>query len=103
MTVKLMRYLTPAKTLVIAAVVSLIFVFGPHEDPGAAESEAASQALYHKNYYYPGTEDLAPDEMRVIALGTGMPILRKSQASSSWLVELGNGDKFLFDLGTARK
>ena len=55
---------------------------------------------YHRNYYYPGTEQVAPDEMRVTALGTGMPILRKSQASSSWFVELGNGDKFFFDVGT---
>ncbi len=26
-----------------------------------------------QNVYYPGTEALAPDEMRVIACGTGMP------------------------------
>jgi ribonuclease Z len=50
--------------------------------------------------YYPNTEELGPNEMRVISLGTGMPNQRKSQASACWLVELGNGDKFLFDLGT---
>ena len=50
--------------------------------------------------YYPGTEPLGPNEMRVIALGTGTPNFRHSQASASWLVELGNGDKFLFDIGT---
>ena len=50
--------------------------------------------------YYPNTEDLAPDEMRIISLGTGMPNQRPSQKASSWLLELGNGDKFLFDLGT---
>ena len=50
--------------------------------------------------YYPGTEDLKPDEMRVVALGTGMPSARPKQASACWLVELGNGDKFLFDLGS---
>jgi len=44
--------------------------------------------------YYPGTEDLKPDEMRVVALGTGMPSARPKQASACWLVELGNGDKF---------
>ncbi len=49
--------------------------------------------------YYPGTEALAPDEMRVVALGTGMPSPRPKQAAACWLVELGNGDKFLFDLG----
>lgn len=46
------------------------------------------------------TEDLRPDEMRITSLGTGMPNQRPSQAAACWLVELGNGDKFLFDLGT---
>ncbi len=50
--------------------------------------------------YYPGTEALDPDEMRVVALGTGMPSVRPKQAAACWLVELGNGDKFLFDLGS---
>lgn len=49
--------------------------------------------------YYPGTEKLGPNEMRVVALGTGMPSPRPKQAAACWLVELGNGDKFLFDLG----
>ena len=30
--------------------------------------------------YHPGTEDLRPDEMRVVALGTGMPSARPTQA-----------------------
>ena len=50
--------------------------------------------------YYPGTEELGSDEIRLIALGTGMPLARRSQAATCWLVELGNGDKFLFDVGT---
>jgi len=37
--------------------------------------------------------------MRIIACGTGMPSPRPKQAAACWLVELGNGDKFLFDLG----
>ena len=37
--------------------------------------------------------------MRVIACGTGMPNARPKQAAACWLVELGNGDKFLFDVG----
>jgi ribonuclease Z len=49
--------------------------------------------------YSPGTEDLGPDEMRIVALGTGMPSARPQPAAACWLVELGNGDKFLFDLG----
>ncbi|MCZ6463905.1 MAG: guanitoxin biosynthesis MBL fold metallo-hydrolase GntH [Proteobacteria bacterium] len=50
--------------------------------------------------YYPGTEDLGAKEIRLIALGTGMPAARRSQAATCWLIELGNGDKFLFDIGT---
>ena len=49
--------------------------------------------------YYPGTEALASDEMRVIACGTGMPQPRLKQAAACFLVELGNGDKFIFDMG----
>ncbi|CUH47040.1 guanitoxin biosynthesis MBL fold metallo-hydrolase GntH [Ruegeria atlantica] len=50
--------------------------------------------------YYPNSEDLQPDEMRVIACGTGMPTTRAAQAAACFLVELGNGDKFLFDAGS---
>ena len=58
------------------------------------------KALSDRDVYYPGTENLAPNEMRVVALGTGMPNARPKQAAACWLVELGNGDKFLFDVGT---
>lgn len=37
--------------------------------------------------------------MRIVALGTGRPFLRMAQANSGWLIELGNGDKFIFDFG----
>lgn len=51
--------------------------------------------------WYPRTEKLAPDEMFVVALGTGMPTpITRAQKSSAWYVELGNGDVFLFDCGT---
>jgi len=53
-----------------------------------------------RDVYYPGTEKLAKDEIRVTACGTGMPNARPKQAAACWLVELGNGDKFLFDIGT---
>jgi ribonuclease Z len=58
------------------------------------------KALSEREVYYPGTEAIAPDEMRVVALGTGMPNARPKQAAACFLVELGNGDKFLFDAGT---
>ena len=50
--------------------------------------------------YYPGTEELVKDEIRLFACGTGLPAARRSQQATCWLVELGNGDKFLFDIGT---
>jgi ribonuclease Z len=53
-----------------------------------------------REFYTPNSEDLGPDEMRLIACGTGMPTARPKQAASCWLLELGNGDKFIFDIGT---
>ncbi len=68
---------------------------------GQMKSSASPvKALKERDVYYPGSEDLAPDEMRVVACGTGMPNARPKQAAACWLVELGNGDKFLFDIGS---
>ena len=53
----------------------------------------------YRDHYYPNTEELAPDEMRIVALGTGRPFVRPAQANAGWLIELGNGDKFMFDFG----
>ena len=50
--------------------------------------------------YFPNTELLGSDEMRITALGTGMPNQTRAAVSISYLVELGNGDKFLFDVGS---
>ena len=50
--------------------------------------------------YFPNTEVLGPDEMRITALGTGMPNQTRAAVSISYLVELGNGEKFLFDIGS---
>jgi ribonuclease Z len=66
---------------------------------GGSAVQAKDQSPVRVNYF-PNTEPLGEDEMRVIALGTGTPNFRRAQASASWLVELGNGDKFLFDIGT---
>ncbi|MCP3903405.1 MAG: MBL fold metallo-hydrolase [Planctomycetes bacterium] len=50
--------------------------------------------------YFPNTEILGADEMRITALGTGMPNQTRAAVSISYLVELGNGDKFIFDAGS---
>lgn len=52
-----------------------------------------------REFYAPNSEDLAPDEIRIIACGTGMPTPRPAQAAACFLMELGNGDKFIFDIG----
>jgi len=62
--------------------------------------ELVTSETLERDVYYPGTEELAPDEMRIVALGTGMPNARPKQAATCFLVELGNGDKFLFDIGS---
>ncbi len=65
----------------------------------AGESASPTQALDPRDVYYPGSEAIASDEFRVVACGTGMPNARPKQAAACWLVELGNGDKFIFDIG----
>lgn len=63
------------------------------------ESWSPTEPFPKQSVYYPGAEALGADEMRVIACGTGMPQPRLKQAGACFLVELGNGDKFIFDLG----
>jgi ribonuclease Z len=60
---------------------------------------SATEPYPRQEVYYPGTETLGADEMRVVACGTGMPQPRLKQAAACFLVELGNGDKFIFDMG----
>jgi ribonuclease Z len=50
--------------------------------------------------YYPGSEELATGEIRIVACGTGMPAARRGQAAACFLIETDNGEKFIFDIGT---
>jgi ribonuclease Z len=79
---------------VMSSIVLLVILAStsPNNNPPNSQEEM-------RDVYYPGTEDLAPDEMRIVACGTGMPNARPKQAAACWLVELGNGDKFIFDIG----
>ena len=72
----------------------------PEADAGGGEVSSPVGVAPDRYAYYPGTEALKPDEIRLIACGTGMPAARRGQAAACFLIELGNGDKFLFDLGT---
>ncbi len=58
--------------------------FGITSEANAAESPAKLSPVKARarNVYYPNSEDLGPDEMRVIACGTGMPTTRAKQAAA---------------------
>ena len=72
-------------------------VDGQYYPPGRIPQE-----IKNNNYprtYFPNTEKIGKAEMRVTACGTGMPNQTPSNAAACFLVELGNGESFLFDLG----
>ena len=69
------------------------------QETGKGEPMISPTEARERNFYAPNSETLKPDEMRVIACGTGMPTPRPAQAAACFLVELGNGEKFLFDIG----
>ena len=48
--------------------------------------------------WFPETEEVQPDEIRVTFMGTS-PMIRPGQMNTSILIELGNGELFVFDLG----
>ena len=48
--------------------------------------------------WFPKTEEVQPDEMRVTFMGSS-PLPRPGQMGTSVYVELGNGDNFIFDMG----
>ncbi len=90
------KVFVPTIVLLIVAAMAVVYMFGLlHGRTGegltiareaiAAQTESWAspvKALKERDAYYPGTEDLAPDEMRVIACGTGMPNARPKQAAA---------------------
>ncbi|QDG77610.1 guanitoxin biosynthesis MBL fold metallo-hydrolase GntH [Labrenzia sp. PHM005] len=98
-----MRVGTPNKShlgLVSILAASLLAIGIPFVASAEASEVSPTKAPEHREVYFPNTEDLDPNEMRVIACGTGMPTTRAAQAAACFLVELGNGDKFVFDAGS---
>lgn len=67
--------------------------------PVGRQANAIANGQYPASYF-PNTEALGAGEIRVVALGTGMPNQTKAAVSVSFLVELGNGEKFIFDIGS---
>jgi ribonuclease Z len=86
-------------TKVFAICFSFLLAIPEGANGDAPEQWSPVDPFPTQSAYYPGTEKLHPDEMRVVACGTGMPQPRLKQAGSCYLVELGNGDKFVFDMG----
>jgi ribonuclease Z len=99
--------------IAVAAALTAVYTAGwhnGHSGQGPAlvkEAQAAGGVVKNPNteapdryVYYPGTEVLAKDEVRVIACGTGMPDARRGQAAACFLFEFGNGEKIIFDLGS---
>ena len=67
--------------------------------PVIAKMQGVTLKEYPK-HYDPAKESLADNEMRITVLGSGGPApVRRAQAASGYLVELANGDNFIFDIG----
>jgi ribonuclease Z len=63
-------------------------------------AESGAKVKNYPEHYTPGKETLADNEMRITACGSGGPApLRIAQAAACFLVQLGNGDTFIFDIG----
>ena len=56
-------------------------------------------SMKSRNNFFPLSEELGPDEMRITFVGSTPFPPRLNQAGTSIMVELGNGDKFFFDFG----
>ena len=67
--------------------------------PVIVKQESDKALRKYPEHFIPEKETLADNEMRITAVGSGNPPLRRGQASTSWLVELGNGDNFIIDAG----
>ncbi len=56
----------------------------PSKDSQASKPSSV-QPTADRGVYYPGTEELKPDEIRVICTGSGMPMPRLKQAAANGL------------------
>ena len=80
---------------------SLLFIVMVISSSLSMVHAATGETVKKRPTYFPNTEVLKADEMRVTALGTGLPTpTTRAQKSTAWMVELGNGDVFIFDIGS---
>ena len=66
-------------------------------DPVVVKDDSADLKDYPARFVA-GAEELDEEEIRVTALGTGYPA-RRAQGCAGFMVEVGNGDVFIFDAG----
>ncbi len=82
-------------------------VSGEHNVYGAPAGSGISMPPYYqptpsvknRNNYFPQSEPLGPDEMRIIFMGSNPWPPRMTQASTCIMVELGSSKRFFFDFG----
>ena len=60
----------------------------------AAEAVSPTGTVDDRDVYYPGTESIGPDEMRISFCGSTPYPPREDQAGTCIMVELGNGERF---------
>jgi ribonuclease Z len=70
----------------------------PLTDTRVVVKDESATLKDYPHVYAAGSEPLAPDEMRITALGTGYPS-RRGQGAAGFMVELGNDEVFIFDAG----
>ena len=98
-----MRFLKILMILIVGVLAGILvneFWLAKIFAPTTESTVPAVAAVVPSDEYLPGSETLGEREIRITAVGTGFPFARQAQAAASWLVELGNGDVFLFDIGT---
>ncbi|MBX7433684.1 MBL fold metallo-hydrolase [Mycobacterium sp. Y57] len=72
---------------------------GPGTGISLPEYFKPTPSVQSRNQYYPGTEELGADEMRISFVGSTPFPPRRDQAGTSIMVELGNGERLFFDFG----
>ena len=80
---------------------------GEHNAYGAPPGTGISMPPYYqptpsvknRNNYFPQSEPLGPEEMRITFMGSQPFPPRLNQAGTCIMVELGNGKRFFFDFG----
>jgi ribonuclease Z len=67
--------------------------------PVVVKQKSVEALKNYPEHFIPEKESLADNEMRITVVGSGNPPVRRGQASTSLLVQLGNGDNFIIDAG----